>query len=60
MKLLSSLFQTAALLAGLQGAFAASSWSFNEATLTVQGKGSGIGSGLKEKSVASCTDHDNG
>ena len=28
---------------------AASSWSFEDATLTVQGKGAGVGGGVKEK-----------
>lgn len=28
---------------------AASSWTFDEATLTVQGKGAGVGGGAKEK-----------
>ena len=28
---------------------AASSWSFNDASVTVQSKGSGVGAGLKEK-----------
>lgn len=28
---------------------AASSWSFDDATLTVQGKGAGVGGGVKEK-----------
>lgn len=32
---------------------AASSWSFNDASVTVQSKGSGVGAGLKEKLVAS-------
>jgi hypothetical protein len=30
---------------------AASSWSFSDATLSVQGKGSGVGGGIKEKCV---------
>ena len=28
---------------------AASSWSFEDATLTIQAKGSGVGGGVKEK-----------
>ena len=29
----------------------AASWGFEDATLTVQGKGAGVGAGLKEKSA---------
>jgi oligosaccharyltransferase complex subunit delta (ribophorin II) len=43
------MLQAALLLASLSPALAASSWSFSEASLTVQGKGSGVGTGLKEK-----------
>lgn len=32
-------------------ALAASSWTFDEATLSIQGKGSGVGGGVKETYV---------
>jgi hypothetical protein len=32
-------------------ALAASSWTFDDATLTIQGKGAGVGGGVKEKYV---------
>jgi oligosaccharyltransferase complex subunit delta (ribophorin II) len=35
-------------LAAASGAYAASSWSFEDATLSVQGKG-GVGGAVKEK-----------
>ena len=37
--------------AGAQSALAAS-WAFQDATVTVQGKGSGVGGGLKEVHAA--------
>lgn len=43
---------TAPLLSLLSLAYtanAASSWSFEDATLTVQGQGAGVGGGVKEK-----------
>lgn len=44
------LYQGLGLLLACQSALAASTaWTFTDATLTVQGKGSGVGSGLKEK-----------
>ena len=39
---------SAALLLSVHSVFAAS-WSFTEGSVSVQGKGSGVGSGLKEK-----------
>ncbi len=41
----------APLLAGLNVAFAAAGWSFDDATLTVQAKGEGVGAGAKHKYV---------
>ena len=49
MKVSNVLCHVAGLLATCQCALAASGWTFADATLTVQGKGSGVGSGLKEK-----------
>lgn len=48
MRVLNPLLQLAALLAFSQSTLAAS-WTFSDATVSVQGKGSGVGSGLKEK-----------
>ncbi|KAF2109270.1 Oligosaccharyltransferase subunit Ribophorin II-domain-containing protein [Lophiotrema nucula] len=48
MRLLHS-FTSSLLLAGAWTINAASSWSFEDATLTVQGKGAGVGAGAKEK-----------
>ncbi|KAK5144014.1 hypothetical protein LTR04_001702 [Oleoguttula sp. CCFEE 6159] len=48
MRILSSFF-SATLLASAGLVSAASSWGFEDATLSVQGKGSGVGNGLKEK-----------
>ncbi len=45
------LLKAATLLLGSQLALAASSWTFSDASLTVQGKGAGVGTGLKEKCV---------
>lgn len=42
-------FLSSLLLVGASAVSAASSWGFDEATLTVTSKGSGVGSGLKEK-----------
>ncbi|KKY15237.1 putative oligosaccharyltransferase subunit ribophorin ii [Diplodia seriata] len=42
-------FLSSLLLVGASAVSAASSWGFEEATLTVTSKGSGVGSGLKEK-----------
>jgi oligosaccharyltransferase complex subunit delta (ribophorin II) len=53
MRLQSLILQAAGLLLACNGVEAATSWGFADATLTVQGKGSGVGSGLKEKSVFS-------
>ena len=39
---------SAALLLSVHSVFAAS-WSFTEGSVSVQGKGSGVGGGLKEK-----------
>ena len=47
-QLLHSILFLCAAGAGL----AASSWGFDDATVSVQGKGSGIGGGLKEKYVS--------
>ncbi|RMZ78222.1 hypothetical protein DV738_g4021, partial [Chaetothyriales sp. CBS 135597] len=47
--LFQSLLRGVLLLSSLHGALAAPSWSFSDATLTVQAKGSGVGTGLKEK-----------
>ncbi|RMZ91058.1 hypothetical protein DV736_g1696, partial [Chaetothyriales sp. CBS 134916] len=44
-----ALLNGALLWSCLNGALAAPSWSFSDATLTVQAKGSGVGTGLKEK-----------
>ena len=38
-----------AFLASTSAVLAASSWSFEDATLTIQGKGAGVGGGEKEK-----------
>ena len=43
------LLQSLLLLAGAASSFAASSWGFTDATVSVQGKGSGVGAGFKEK-----------
>ena len=37
------------LLSLVSSVFAAGSWSFEDATLTIQGKGAGVGGGVKEK-----------
>ncbi|KAL0262487.1 hypothetical protein SLS55_001455 [Diplodia seriata] len=42
-------FLSSLLLVGASAVSAASSWGFEEATLTITSKGAGIGSGLKEK-----------
>ena len=47
MKLLNGIVVT--LLSLPSAAVAASSWTFEDATLTIQGKGSGVGGGVKEK-----------
>lgn len=49
MRVHSLLFQAASLLLACQSTVSAASWGFTDATLTVQGKGAGVGSGLKEK-----------
>lgn len=49
MKVSVVIVNAAALLGLCQGVFAASSWTFTDATVSVQGKGSGVGSGSKEK-----------
>ncbi len=41
----------APLLAGLNVAFAAAGWSFDDAALTVQAKGEGVRAGAKHKYV---------
>ncbi|MCJ1471758.1 hypothetical protein MMC13_000398 [Lambiella insularis] len=38
-----------AIVAGTWSLVSAASWGFNDATITVQSKGAGVGSGLKEK-----------
>ncbi|KAF2754417.1 hypothetical protein EJ05DRAFT_141004 [Pseudovirgaria hyperparasitica] len=48
MRLLHSIIPTL-LIASAQRGLAASSWSFEDATLTVSGKGAGVGGGAKEK-----------
>jgi oligosaccharyltransferase complex subunit delta (ribophorin II) len=48
MRLLHS-FLTSLLLSGACVVSAASSWSFEDATLTVQPKGAGVDAGAKEK-----------
>ena len=40
------------LLSLASAALAASAWTFDDATLTIQGKGSGVGGGVKEKYAA--------
>ncbi|EKG15412.1 Ribophorin II [Macrophomina phaseolina MS6] len=42
-------FLSSLLLVGASAVSAASSWGFDDATLTITSKGSGVGSGLKEK-----------
>lgn len=37
----------------LNPVYAASSWGFDEASISVQGKGAGVGGGIKEKYAAS-------
>lgn len=49
MRIPTGLTQALGLLLACQTALGASGWSFADATLSVQGKGSGVGSGLKEK-----------
>ncbi|RMZ83009.1 hypothetical protein DV737_g1767, partial [Chaetothyriales sp. CBS 132003] len=49
MRLFQLLLRGALLLSSLNGALAAPSWSFSDATLAVQSKGSGVGTGIKEK-----------
>lgn len=44
-------FLSSLLLVGASAVSAASSWGFDDATLTVNSKGSGVGSSLKEKYV---------
>ena len=43
------LLHSVLLLCAAGAGLAASSWGFEDATVSVQGKGSGIGGGLKEK-----------
>lgn len=50
MKLFHSLVSTL-LLSGASIVSAASSWSFEDATVTIQGKGAGVGAGAKDKCV---------
>ena len=57
MRVLKTLLQTVALLLCSETAFAASSWTFSDASVSVQGKGSGVGGGLKEKFVC-CMRHE--
>jgi hypothetical protein len=49
MRIQSLILHAAGVLLTCNGVHAATSWGFSDATLTVQGKGSGVGSGLKEK-----------
>ena len=42
-----ALYAVVAILSA--GAASAASWGFDDATITVQGKGAGVGGGLKEK-----------
>ncbi|KAK8238271.1 Oligosaccharyltransferase subunit Ribophorin II-domain-containing protein [Phyllosticta capitalensis] len=42
-------FVSSLLLAGASAVSAASSWSFDDATMTVQAKGAGVGGGVQEK-----------
>ncbi|KAK2803080.1 hypothetical protein FQN50_007161 [Emmonsiellopsis sp. PD_5] len=46
---LRTLLQAALAVSALPSACAASSWGFNDATVSVQPKGAGLGGGLKEK-----------
>ena len=55
MRVLKSLLQAATLLSCSGVAFAASSWTFSDGSISVQGKGSGVGGGLKEKFVCYMT-----
>jgi hypothetical protein len=48
MRVLKSLLQIAAVTA-LSQTILAASWTFSDGSISVQGKGSGVGSGLKEK-----------
>ena len=54
MKLLHSV--GVALLSFSTAISAASSWSFEDGTVTIQGKGSGVGGGVKEKYVQDMVD----
>lgn len=49
MRVLSLLPQAFLLLSAAQSGWAASSWTFTEASVSVQGKGAGVGAGVKEK-----------
>ena len=46
------LLHSVLLLCAAGAVLAASSWGFEDATVSVQGKGSGIGGGLKEKYIS--------
>lgn len=49
MRVLSLLPQAVLLLSAAQSGWAASSWSFTDASVNVAGKGAGVGGGFKEK-----------
>lgn len=53
MRVLSLLPQAFLLLSAAQSGWAASSWSFTDGSVSVQGKGAGVGGGVKEKYEAS-------
>lgn len=49
MRFLSLLPEALLLLTAAQSGWAASSWSFTDGSVNVQGKGAGVGGGFKEK-----------
>ena len=53
MRLISLLPQAVVLLGVLHNGVSAAGWSFTEGSVSVQGKGAGVGGGLKEKSAHS-------
>lgn len=54
MQLLRTHAQFLLLIASLLTSVTASSWGFADATVSVQSKGSGVGGGVKEKSISLC------
>ncbi len=52
MQLSRHLLSSVLILSAAVSVTAASSWSFDEATVSVHGKQAGVGGGLKEKSVS--------